>query len=77
MQTETIELIEVELKYCERCGGLWLRLQGSDKVYCADCEPAVADLPKAGLKRPGSSVSQDDIEALGGEFGICCAEGHA
>jgi hypothetical protein len=74
---ETIELIEVELKYCERCGGLWLRLKGSGQVYCSSCEPYMADLPTAPLKRPVAGVSESDIEALGAEFGICCAEGHA
>jgi hypothetical protein len=29
--------ILVELKYCERCGGLWLRPQGTDTVYCGGC----------------------------------------
>ena len=29
--------IQVELKYCERCGGLWLRPRGRDGVYCANC----------------------------------------
>lgn len=77
METETIELIQLELKYCERCGGLWLRLKGSDQVYCATCEPLMADLPQPILKRPIGSFSRDDIEALGAEFGICCAEGHA
>jgi len=24
---------QVELKYCERCGGLWLRQQGASGVY--------------------------------------------
>jgi hypothetical protein len=28
---------EVELKYCERCGGLFLRLLGANLVYCAAC----------------------------------------
>lgn len=36
---------KLELKYCERCGGLWLRLQGSDAVYCAACAEAVRQLP--------------------------------
>ncbi len=26
--------IQLELKYCERCGALWLRPQGSDLVFC-------------------------------------------
>ncbi len=76
MQSQTIELIEIELKYCERCGGLWLRLVGSEQVYCAACQPAMADLPPVS-KRPVGSISRDDIDALGEEFGNCCAKGHA
>lgn len=37
--------LRVELKYCERCGGLWLRECGVGVVYCANCEREVADLP--------------------------------
>jgi hypothetical protein len=33
--------ILIELKYCERCGGLWLRLQGANAVYCAGCQVVV------------------------------------
>lgn len=36
--------LRVELKYCEHCGGLWVREAGAG-VYCASCEPKVADLP--------------------------------
>jgi Zn-finger nucleic acid-binding protein len=77
METETVELIQVELKYCERCGGLWLRRQGSEQVYCASCEPFMADLPRPALKRPVGCVSRHDIEALADEFAVCCAEGQA
>jgi hypothetical protein len=35
---------KVELKYCEHCGELWVREAGAG-VYCAKCEPMVADLP--------------------------------
>jgi hypothetical protein len=35
----------MELKYCEHCGGLWLRECGAGVVYCGNCEPKVADLP--------------------------------
>ena len=27
----------VELKYCERCGGLFVRSQGNHRVYCMSC----------------------------------------
>lgn len=36
--------IQLELKYCERCGGLWLRPKGSDLVFCACCARAMAGL---------------------------------
>ena len=39
------EYPKLELKYCERCGGLWLRPQGGEAVYCARCEEAIAELP--------------------------------
>jgi ferredoxin len=36
--------VGVELKYCEHCGGLWVRECGTG-VYCKACQPKVADLP--------------------------------
>lgn len=27
----------LELKYCERCGALWLRRAGEQESYCARC----------------------------------------
>jgi Zn-finger nucleic acid-binding protein len=45
MELHEENIIELELKYCERCGGLWLRIRGTDGVYCAACMPAVAELP--------------------------------
>lgn len=29
--------VQVDLKYCERCGGLWLRPQTTDSVHCRSC----------------------------------------
>ena len=40
--------IELDLKYCERCGGLWLRPQGTDGVYCAVCRAHIAAMPNRG-----------------------------
>lgn len=37
--------VRMELKYCERCGGLWLRECGAGVVYCEHCQPKVDDLP--------------------------------
>jgi hypothetical protein len=54
---------QVELKYCERCGGLWLRPKGSRRVYCASCWPAMAELP-APRRRQGDAR----LPAAPGEF---------
>ena len=71
------ELIQIELKYCERCGGLWLRRKGSQQIYCASCAPFMADLPQPVLKRPVGCVTKNDIEALADDFAVCCAEAEA
>jgi Zn-finger nucleic acid-binding protein len=39
--------LSLELKYCERCGGLWLRPAGGEQIYCAVCGRAIAELPPA------------------------------
>jgi Zn-finger nucleic acid-binding protein len=44
MQERSGEII-IELKYCERCGGLWFREAGSNANLCGPCtneEPALA-----------------------------------
>jgi hypothetical protein len=41
----------VELKVCERCGGLWLRPGGSAWVYCRPCKGKVDELPGIRLKQ--------------------------
>jgi hypothetical protein len=45
MKIEDPEVIQLELKYCERCGALWLRHCGEQQVYCAPCDLEVLDLP--------------------------------
>ena len=39
--------VTVELKYCERCGGIWLRPQGDGEVYCQSCRVRQADMPQS------------------------------
>jgi ribosomal protein L37AE/L43A len=45
-------LVRVELKYCEHCGGLWVRESGAGVAYCSNCQPKIADLPIP-KKKPG------------------------
>jgi hypothetical protein len=39
------ELVHFQLKYCERCAGLWLRPEGAATPYCPICDPFMSDLP--------------------------------
>jgi len=41
----------VELKYCERCGGLWLRRPRHDEVQCGRCRAQRAALLRRGRGR--------------------------
>ena len=38
-------LVYFQLKYCERCAGLWLRPDGTSSPYCPNCEHILAALP--------------------------------
>jgi Zn-finger nucleic acid-binding protein len=77
MKTETHEVIQLELKYCERCGGLWLRRKDSDKVYCASCATEVPEFPirrraNGKARLPGSvrkSAMQARFEVIRGRGG--------
>ena len=76
MEMLEIEIVEVELKYCERCGGLWLRPVGSERVYCGTCAPKMADLPG---KRPNRvrlpNGDGGDFEATIEDLAALCSEG--
>jgi hypothetical protein len=43
---------KVELKYCECCGGLWLRWEGNTQSYCYSCAPHVDQLAVGRKKAP-------------------------
>lgn len=47
MEIDDLNIILLELKYCERCGGLWLRPRGSEEVLCASCTARRIELPGA------------------------------
>ena len=66
--------LQFELKYCERCGGLWLRPVGGEQIYCGACGRAMAELPPASYKRdveggvsmpraPRWGVDEGDVES--------------
>lgn len=45
--------LKIELKYCERCGVLWLRRNDDPQVYCGTCAPAMRDMALPAKKKPG------------------------
>jgi hypothetical protein len=70
--------LQFELKYCERCGGLWLRPAGGKQIYCVACGRAMADLPSSSTERASARMSQGprwatedgDIGGYDGDEGI-------
>jgi len=47
MGIDDVSVTLLELKYCERCGGLWLRQTGCDEVLCEGCSARKAEFPGA------------------------------
>lgn len=80
MEIEDIEIVQLELKYCEYCGGLWLRRKGDAEIYCAGCIPYVAQLavPDVRRSRPRMPVNtRICIEGQDGEVLVCSEGGNA
>jgi hypothetical protein len=66
MESLDESIIPVELKYCERCGGLWLRSKDEEQVYCPTCLPKMAEIPQPRRRKRVLVVqvnSVDEIEA--------------
>jgi hypothetical protein len=45
----------LQLKYCERCGGLWLRPVNGGQIYCTVCSHEMAKLPPPSSKSESAS----------------------
>ena len=45
MTSQDQAFVGLELKYCEQCGGLWLRERGSAECYCASCARFLQEMP--------------------------------
>ncbi len=63
-----MQFIQLELKYCERCGGLWFRQQGSPDVYCATCAIPMAQvaMPSKTRRKPRMPIHEGfDLEGMG------------
>ena len=72
-----LEVVELELKYCERCAGIWLRPVGSDGSYCLRCE---AQMKPPGLQWRGRGrgpylMRRAEVEGKLEEHLMLCEEG--
>ncbi len=78
MKIEDPEVIQLELKYCERCGALWLRLRGAQDIYCAPCDLEMLDLPSPrSVHQPSAScpvTTRVEIKAQPGGLSAFCGE---
>jgi hypothetical protein len=80
-KASTANELQFELKYCERCGGLWLRPAGGGQVYCVACGREMGELPPASHEREGVAgprmpqgprwgADDDDFESYEGYDGL-------
>ena len=79
MEIEDVEIVQLELKYCEYCGGLWLRRKGDVGIYCAACIPYVAGFALSReRRRPRLPIKTAiRIEGKHGEVLVCGEGGNA
>lgn len=72
MDLDEVEIVELELKYCERCGGLWLRLCGSQQVYCLPCARSLGE-----IRVPKPRRTSNGLKAESGfeHVALLCGEG--
>ena len=77
METEGLEIIRLELKYCERCGGLWMRTRGTGEVFCPSCALEMSDAPIGRRRRRPHLLVSDSVELKGQceELWAVCGEG--
>jgi Zn-finger nucleic acid-binding protein len=78
MEIADVEIIQLELKYCERCGGLWLRLRGTQEVYCGGCVLEMRELPAAGRAKHKPRLPKNhrfEIKKLRTDRATVCGEG--
>jgi len=78
MEVGEVEVVHLELKYCERCGGLWMRESGSGDVYCPPCAAQMSEFPPSRGRRakPRLPVKQKcEIQSDCGDWTLVCSEG--
>ena len=81
MELQSDAITRLELKYCEQCGGLWLRTLGATGSYCPSCERGISQLlrrAEANRRTGGSgprkrALQRAALHSQGPENADCCA----
>jgi len=77
MEIDELNVVLLDLKYYERCGGLWLRPCDCDDVLCASCAAEVTKLQSGwgekGMRLVLKTTMQADGESR--EVLVICGEG--
>jgi hypothetical protein len=58
-----MQYLEMQLKYCERCGTLGLRQGGSSQVYCESCEEKMGKVCQARPVQRAKETAKEPDEA--------------
>jgi len=77
MEIDELNVMLLDLKYCERCGGLWLRPQDCDEVLCVSCATEVARLQNGWREKSMRLVLKTTMQVDGEsrEVLVMCGEG--
>jgi Zn-finger nucleic acid-binding protein len=67
VEIEDFEIVELELKYCEYCGGLWLRRKGEVEIYCANCVTYISQCTVSSRKRTNPRLPGNTVKRIEGE----------
>ena len=76
-QMDDEKIVQLELKYCERCGGLWVRRVASENVYCAPCAVVMAEFASSSRRRtsPRLPVNHKVEKSGGPKLILICGRG--
>lgn len=82
MQIDDMAVVLLDLKYCERCGGLWLRERGSGDVLCRPCSLQIESWFEYEIRRgrpmlPGRPFIASRSTDCNEQVLVCSPGGHA
>jgi len=76
MESEEFNIVQLELKYCERCGGLWVHRMGGEEIYCPSCAVEMVDFPTSRRRTSARlPVNHESEESTTPKVIFICGEG--